>query len=376
MQVARRPLLIFLGIVVLIATGVLIFKHLRATSPPASLWIETPHTTAEAFLDDQALGQTPLQKDDLAEGQRRLKLVSGEQVYQTEISLLRGTQTVVRREFGPAEAFSSGVVLYFERTGRAPSISITSDPDGARVRIDGKDVGKTPLLVDEITSGSHDLELSFENFESCRMLVRLADGYQLRFFSKLALNPLAKEELEKIDSGNEKVTVYDLSPKKDLFVDFSTLSRGIGYWIETRGLPEGKIDYFVDAEGGVYDSKGETFDPQAFDGEPVETITVGYLGRAGGEGLSDPARAALDLLAKKVLKTPPLVDKVRILPTGVGWLRVRAEPSLSATEITKVNVGEKFEALEEKTGWVKIKLPDGKEGWVSADYVEKFQEAP
>ena len=60
---------------------------------------------------------------------------------------------------------------------------------------------------------------------------------------------------------------------------------------------------------------------------------------------------------------------VTIQPTGVGWLRVRSDPSLSGTEVTKVDVGGSYAVLETKTGWTKIKISDTVSGWVSSDYV-------
>ncbi len=378
MKIALKPLLLFVGILALSAAGFFVFKNFKTITPSASLLIETPNTTAETFLDDLALDPSPLQKDDLSAGEYNLKLVSGEQIYQIKVELLGGTQTVVRREFGPSDTFSSGEVLWFEKSQGPAAISITSDPDGVSVKIDGQDFGKTPLLIEDIEAGTHDLHLSQDNFETRKISVKTADGYQLRVSTKLALNPLPTGEVKAIDFGGEKVTVYNLSPTGTLFVDAEALKKGVVYWIETRGLGAGqiKLDYFVDAGGIIYDSEGQVFDPQTFNGEQTETVAIGFLGNAGDEVLSDQAMSSLASLTKKILKTPPLVDKVKILPTGVGWLRVRSEPNLSGTEITKVNVGESFPVLSEQAGWVKIKLTDGGEGWVSADFVEKFQEAP
>jgi len=64
---------------------------------------------------------------------------------------------------------------------------------------------------------------------------------------------------------------------------------------------------------------------------------------------------------------------VVIKETPTGWLRVRSSPvAASDNEIAKVNPGEKYPLLEEKSGWIKISF-DGKEGWVSGQYVTKFQ---
>jgi hypothetical protein len=377
MKFALKPLLVFVGILALLG-GLLVFKNFQTIMPAASLLIETPNFPAEAFLDDQSLGQTPLQKDNLANGEYNLKLISGEQIYQTKIQLLGGTQTMVRREFGPTDTFSSGVVVWFEKSGRAATASITSEPDGVGIKIDGKDAGQAPLLVEDFGAGTHDLHLSLEKFETRTESIILADGYQLRVAVKLALRPLPETEPSQIDFGGEKVAVHNLSPTETLFTDPTSLTRGIIYWAATRGLGVEKVqpDYFVDSQGVIYDRAGQPFDPEAFTGEQVETVAVGYLGQEGETDLSDKAQASLTTLTRKVLVTPPVVEKVRILPTGTGWLRVRAEPSLSASEITKVNVSESFELLEEKEGWVRIKLPDGQVGWVSSDFTEKFQEGP
>lgn len=62
---------------------------------------------------------------------------------------------------------------------------------------------------------------------------------------------------------------------------------------------------------------------------------------------------------------------VVIQDTPTGWLRVREEPSISASEAAKVNPGGKYELIEEKQGWYKIFYSEGKAGWVSSQYAKK-----
>ncbi len=50
---------------------------------------------------------------------------------------------------------------------------------------------------------------------------------------------------------------------------------------------------------------------------------------------------------------------------------MRKEPSTSAQELAKVNPGEEYPLLEEKSGWYKIEYEIGKEGWISATYAQK-----
>jgi hypothetical protein len=71
---------------------------------------------------------------------------------------------------------------------------------------------------------------------------------------------------------------------------------------------------------------------------------------------------------------------IKIRSNDQGWLRVRVDGSIGASESAKVKPGEKYELLEEKTGWFKIKYNDNiagivegefTEGWVSSEYSSK-----
>jgi hypothetical protein len=61
---------------------------------------------------------------------------------------------------------------------------------------------------------------------------------------------------------------------------------------------------------------------------------------------------------------------VIIKDTPLGYLRVRSEPTTSASEAAQVKPGEKYELVDEKPDWYKIKLPN-LSGWVSASYAQK-----
>lgn len=380
MKAILKPFLLFLALLLLTAGGFFVWKNLQSLPRKATLTVETPSAVAAVSLDDRSLGNTPLSLADMGEGEFILKLESDQTSFQTKIKLLGGTETAVKREFAPADVFSGGDVLWFERTGGAPSLSVTAEPDSVKIKVDGLPVGETPLLVDDLDAGEHELRLEKEGFETRILKIRVDQGYQLRVSSKLALQPIS-DSPSVLESGDEKVIIYRLASEKALtYVDQASLAVGLSYWIRTRNLGEKlkDVSYLLDGQGVVYDLEGNTVDLGELvveESSRQEKLAVGYV-EVEGDGLSDKARLSLNALATKILKTPPLVDKVEILPTGTGWLRVRSDPSLSASEVAKVNVGEKFILLEEGEGWAKIKLSDGGEGWVSADFVKKIQEAP
>lgn len=67
----------------------------------------------------------------------------------------------------------------------------------------------------------------------------------------------------------------------------------------------------------------------------------------------------------------PLATKVVILDTPTGFLRVRESASVGSAEIARVAAAEVYDLVLEQSDWFKIKLKDGKEGWVSSQYSKK-----
>lgn len=61
---------------------------------------------------------------------------------------------------------------------------------------------------------------------------------------------------------------------------------------------------------------------------------------------------------------------VVIQDTPTGFLRVRTEPSTSATEAARVNPGEKYTYFDEENGWYQIKYDGTNEGWISGQYAD------
>jgi hypothetical protein len=65
---------------------------------------------------------------------------------------------------------------------------------------------------------------------------------------------------------------------------------------------------------------------------------------------------------------------VEIKQTPVGFLRVRSGPSTGSTEIGRVDPGERFRLLQEKSGWyqIEVDLDATSSGWISGQYATKL----
>jgi len=65
-------------------------------------------------------------------------------------------------------------------------------------------------------------------------------------------------------------------------------------------------------------------------------------------------------------------EKVVILNTPTGWLRVREGPGKTFATIGKVYPQEEYPLLEEKNDWFKIRWQEENEGWIAKDYAKKI----
>ena len=156
-------------------------------------------------------------------------------------------------------------------------------------------------------------------------------------------------------------------------------------YVETE--PQGAIIYLDNDEKGVAPLILE----EVVQGEhELSVFLPGFLRRTQkinvepGYRINASFKLAIDLQAKtslnKTTEAKPASasaevtnakNKVVIKETPTGWLRVREEPSINASESARVNPGEKFDLLDEQNGWYQIEYEAGKKGWISAEYASK-----
>lgn len=141
--------------------------------------------------------------------------------------------------------------------------------------------------------------------------------------------------------GFSPLTAYSLSPGEHLLV------------LSTPGYQDQSLNLKA-AEGYNLIVKAKLAASELVLQEPLPTV--------------EPSPSASD----SAIATPSAVlvkPYVVILETGTGWLRVRQEPSASATELGKANVGEtlKYLGISSEDGWFKVEF-EGSQGWVSGRY--------
>lgn len=119
-------------------------------------------------------------------------------------------------------------------------------------------------------------------------------------------------------------------------------------------------------------------------------LTTGYklissmklaLSAAGGQPVESTPAAGVTATPTPSIKagetttssSTPQKPYVTIKDTPTGFLRVRMEPSTSATEAGRVNPGERYHIFNQQTGWYQISHDGTNKGWISAQYADKTE---
>lgn len=153
-----------------------------ASIPPATI-----------FLDTQSLGKTPFE-DKVKSGEYTLKLIpeSGTNVssWQAKIKLVSGVLTYVNWELSEQELTSAGEILTLEQiSAKTAEIDVLSSPDGAQVTLDGNARGATPLVLQNIEAGEHELSVVATGFKQRGVKINATPGFKLIASFQLALLP-------------------------------------------------------------------------------------------------------------------------------------------------------------------------------------------
>ncbi len=369
-----------IGVALVVFFGGELIRNLTGIGNRSALEVRVANGEAQVLLNNEVLGNTPFESKDIKPGTNVVAIRSDTRQYQTEIKFLPSKKDTIftvgiERDLGVSDLFSSGRELWFDKDGSENTLRIVSEPSGADVYIDGSKIGTTPFSSAAITSGDYNLRIALPGYESSETNINIQKGYTLNVSVKLFPYPVDPIVKMFEDSPN----LYDIrSDNPDITSDTASWAKGIIYWNTTRGINLDNVginkdklfDYFIDYKGGIFDSNGNPVTKQEDFSKLKDLKRGAYLGlRSSGEGITEEAKSALESLSSLGVEIAKR-EVATVKPTPLGWLRVRETPSLNGAEITKVNSGETYDVLEKETGWIKIKVSETVEGWVSDSYIE------
>jgi len=163
------------------------------TAPPAAvgqLLVRSTPAGARVFVDGRDRGQTPATIRDLPHGAHRLRVVRD------------GYAAVERRVVLTPSRPSQSLIIELERPRLAQSnvptpatpgtvgrfvgaLTVDSRPQGARVFVDGRLVGTTPVSLPEVNAGSHAVRLEREGYRRWSSSVRIVASERNRVTASL-----------------------------------------------------------------------------------------------------------------------------------------------------------------------------------------------
>ncbi len=359
------------GIGLIVYFGKDLIQDVQNLGGKSQLKADNIYQEAEVYLDNDLLGKTPYESKEIKAGEHKVTVKTADRQYEATLNFAPNTQVVVKRDLGISENFSSGQNYWIEKTNSQTVLSITSEPTGASIFIDNTEVGKTPFSSSTLTAGEYDLRVESPQYEGQSARIKIQKGYNLNIAVKLFPTPAPAKIIAFEGSAN----LFDASSSNSIVTaDVQNWARALVYWNKTRGVnladlgvnKEPVFDFFVDFKGDLYAKDGQVISTAAQDEQLKGVVRGAYLGRTSdGAGLTNEAKEAYLNLSTKTLG-----KMAKIIETGTGWLRVRDTAGLGGIEVAKVNVGTEYSVLEEQTEWVKIKVSDTLEGWVSKTYVD------
>ncbi len=163
--------------------------------PGGQLTIRSTPAGARVLLNGRDRGRTPVSLQDLAPGRYALRLSRPGYVnVDRELVVPRDTQLTIPLKRAAAPQRSSPATA--PTTAGAPAtpaptppfvgtLVVDSLPPGASVFLDGKLVGKTPLVVPDVPAGSHVVRLEMNGYRRWSSATRVVAGERIRVSGSL-----------------------------------------------------------------------------------------------------------------------------------------------------------------------------------------------
>lgn len=258
-------------------------------------------------------------------------------------------------------AFAISVFILNRNLGKG-ALQVTSDPQ-SKIYLDGKSIGQTPLclceLKDMLDTGDYTIRLvptegNFLPFEQKIPINAKVLTVVDRSFAQGGESSGSVISLSKLDNKNDiGLSVISLPPSAKLSLDSGEIGDTP---LKTSDVTESDHEIKLTKNG----YKDKLIRIRTVKGYELNAVV--FLG-------SNPVAASQS--ASPLPSSLPSVTKILILDTPTGFLRVRDSASLGGNQVGQVLPGEKYDLLDEQSGWYKIKLKDATVGWVSSQYAQK-----
>ncbi len=197
--------------------------------------------TTSVFLDDVMIGKTPVKAEKVKVGEHSLKLIpegvaTDTASWKGKVKVTRNSLTFVSFDLGSSDVTTAGEIFYVEKMKEKPEkkgtgeILVDTNPPGAIVYLDNDEKGVTPLKLQNVLKGEHELAVFLPGFFKRTRKILVNENYTLNAFFKLALD---KSQQIKLEKEKEKKATEEAKTKKT-FVEIKSTPTG---WLRVRSGP-------------------------------------------------------------------------------------------------------------------------------------------
>lgn len=208
-----------IGIIVLVIGGIKLWSN---RTPKQGVLKVNSIPTASIFLDNKHIGRSPLD-DKVNAGDYTIKIspesaVSSLASWQGTIKISSGLLTYVNANLAESEFLAAIDTVWLEKiSSKRTELSVTTNPDGATVTMDGDVKGITPLSTEINVSGDHTLTVTSPGFLPRTLKIVATPGFKIIASMKLALSGEPSQPVEASASptptGSVKATPTPKSSK-------------------------------------------------------------------------------------------------------------------------------------------------------------------
>jgi hypothetical protein len=161
-----------------------------STPEPGVLTVESTPAGIDVYVDGTLKGKTPL-TIPVASGEHRVKLARGKATHTVPVTIEEGKEHVER--------------VAWSKVRQAGGLSVTSQPPGAKVYVNGTLQGETPLELPNLAAGRYTVTLEGSG-GSVKRVVRVTAGEQAELDVELYsgfLRVIAPVELQLVEDGRQ-----------------------------------------------------------------------------------------------------------------------------------------------------------------------------
>lgn len=175
----------FLGICVVIYLGIKVLGNLGSLRGKSVLSVSVLDGIAEVYLNNDYLGSTPYDSEDIKSGENKVRIKNEQMVYDVAINFMPNSEVVINRDLGVSDVFSSGQNFWIEKSTLGTVLGIVTEPAGAKVYVDNTEVGTTPYSTADLSDGEYELRVEKAGYEAQTARIKVQKGFKLNVVMKM-----------------------------------------------------------------------------------------------------------------------------------------------------------------------------------------------